>query len=204
MTFETDGLKGIRFRGVETECGFNTRGQPDVFNLHRPTRMRLLEVVWFSDHTVEAQWAQTNTYGFKLKAPSSFFSQSNFDENRLVVVLSKPGSSLHLRALQHTQVHTGTLYIHSKSACTSAPPCPTTPPVRLRPATLPATAACRRRRRRLMRMMMMRRRSPAAKAIYCIRFIFPKFWMIIMVNLTKFTTFDDALALPAARTRPTR
>ena len=122
MTFQTDGLQGIRFRGVETECGFNTRGQPNVFNLHRPTRMRLLEVVWFSDHTVEAQWAQTNTYGFKLKAPSSFFSQSNFDENRLVVVLSKPGSSLHLRALQHTQVHTGTLYIHSKSACTSAPP----------------------------------------------------------------------------------
>ena len=34
FTFETNRLKALHFQEVETERAFNTRGQPDVFNLH--------------------------------------------------------------------------------------------------------------------------------------------------------------------------
>ena len=34
LAFETNGLKRMYFQGVETESAFNTRGEPDVFNLH--------------------------------------------------------------------------------------------------------------------------------------------------------------------------
>ena len=99
LIFETNGLKGMCFQGVETESAFNARGQADVFNLHclylddahepvlapydrvlliRDDHRSHLQVVYpvvrHEEVRVLAVVAQaTEQQGFKLKAPLSLF-----------------------------------------------------------------------------------------------------------------------------------